>query len=107
MITFNAKDRLQTRWAEKALGVGVTGPSHWLPASHAFVDAAIAGLGWGMNPEHLASHALSDGRLRELIPGNPLDVPLYWHVSRSVAGAMKPVTEAVVRASARVLRPIP
>ncbi|SIQ35953.1 transcriptional regulator, LysR family [Rhizobium sp. RU33A] len=107
VITFNSKDRLQLRWAEGALGVATTGPSHWLPSSHAFVDAAIAGLGWGMNPELLAGAALSDGRLREVLPGKPLDVPLYWHVSRSVAGAMKPVTEAVVRASARVLRPIP
>jgi LysR family transcriptional regulator (chromosome initiation inhibitor) len=106
VITFNAKDRLQARWAEEALGITATGPSHWLPSSHAFVDAAIGGLGWGMNPELLASAALSDGRLREVVPGKPLDVPLYWHVSRSVAGAMKPVTEAVVRASARVLRPI-
>ncbi|MFN4206236.1 MAG: LysR family transcriptional regulator ArgP [Agrobacterium albertimagni] len=107
VITFNAKDRLQARWAEEAMGVAITGPSHWLPSSHAFVDAAIAGLGWGMNPELLAGAALSDGRLWEVVPGKPLDVPLYWHVSRSVAGAMKPVTEAVVRASARVLRPIP
>ncbi len=107
VITFNSKDRLQVRWAEEALGITATGPSHWLPSSHAFVDAAIGGLGWGMNPELLAGAALSDGRLREVVPGKPLDVPLYWHVSRSVAGAMKPVTEAVVRASARVLRPIP
>ena len=106
VITFNSKDRLQERWAEEALGISTTGPSHWLPSSHAFVDAAIAGLGWGMNPELLAGAALADGRLREVVSGKPLDVPLYWHVSRSVAGAMKPITEAVVRASARVLRPI-
>ncbi len=106
VITFNAKDRLQTRWAEQALGVSATGPSHWLPSSHAFVDAAIAGLGWGMNPEPLAAAALADGRLRELVPGQPLDVPLYWHVSRAVIGAMKPVTEAVICASGHVLHPI-
>lgn len=106
VITFNAKDRLQTRWAEQALGAAATGPSHWLPSSHAFVDAAIQGLGWGMNPEALALAALSDGRLVELLPGRPLDVPLYWHVSRSVANAMRPVTEAVMQAASRVLRPI-
>lgn len=106
VITFNSKDRLQARWAEKALGVGVAGPSHWLPSSQAFVDAATAGLGWGMNPEPLAADALFDGRLRELMPGNPLDVPLYWHVSRTVATAMKPVTEAVLQAASGVLRPL-
>ncbi len=106
VITFNAKDRLQTRWAEQALGIASMGPSHWLPSSHAFVDAAIAGLGWGMNPEALAAKAIADGRLQELIPGQPLDVPLYWHVSRTVAGALKPLTAAVQSAASAVLRPI-
>jgi len=106
VITFNAKDRLQTRWAEQALGIASMGPSHWLPSSHAFVDAAIAGLGWGMNPEALAATAIADGRLQELIPGQPLDVPLYWHVSRTVAGALKPLTAAVQSAASAVLRPI-
>lgn len=106
VITFNAKDRLQTRWAERALGIASMGPSHWLPSSHAFVDAAIAGLGWGMNPEALAATAIADGRLQELIPGQPLDVPLYWHVSRTVAGALKPLTAAVQSAASAVLRPI-
>ncbi|NBB50650.1 ArgP/LysG family DNA-binding transcriptional regulator [Rhizobium sp. CRIBSB] len=106
VITFNAKDRLQTRWAERALGIASMGPSHWLPSSHAFVDAAIAGLGWGMNPEALAATAIADGRLQELIPGQPLDVPLYWHVSRAVAGALKPLTAAVQSAASAVLRPI-
>lgn len=106
VITFNAKDRLQTRWADMAFGVTVTGPSHWLPSSHAFVDAAVAGLGWGMNPEPLAAGAIADGRLCELLPGQPLDVPLYWHVSRSVAGALKPITDAVLRAASAALRPI-
>ncbi|MCZ8181107.1 MAG: LysR family transcriptional regulator ArgP [Rhizobium sp.] len=106
VITFNAKDRLQTRWAEQTLGVPTTGPSHWLPSSHAFVDAAIAGIGWGMNPENLAAAALADGRLQELVAGKPLDVPLYWHVSRSVAGALRPLTDAVVKATRGALRPL-
>ncbi len=106
VITFNAKDRLQTRWAEQTLGVSSTGPSHWLPSSHAFVDAAIAGLGWGMNPENLVATALADGRLQELVAGKPLDVPLYWHVSRSVAGALRPLTDAVIKATRGALRPL-
>jgi LysR family transcriptional regulator (chromosome initiation inhibitor) len=59
-----------------------------------------------MNPEPLAAAALADGRLSELISGQPLDVPLYWHVSRSVADALKPLTSAVVRAAAAALHPI-
>jgi LysR family transcriptional regulator, chromosome initiation inhibitor len=106
MLTFNAKDRLQSQWAEQAFGTASPGPSHWLPSSQAFVDAAAAGLGWGMNPEVLAAPALADGRLVLLKADCPLDVPLYWHVSRSVQRLMKPVTQAVVDAARRSLRPI-
>ncbi len=106
VITFNAKDRLQARWGEQVFGRSAAGPSHWLPSSHAFVDGACAGLGWGMNPEPLAAAALADGRLVELMPGQPLDVPLYWHVNRSVATALQPLTEAVVRVASKLLRPI-
>ncbi|RKE84248.1 LysR family transcriptional regulator ArgP [Rhizobium sp. AG855] len=106
MLTFNAKDRLQGRWTEQIFGTASTGPSHWLPSSQAFVDAAAAGLGWGMNPEMLAAPALADGRLVLLKPDSPLDVPLYWHVSRSVQRLMQPVTQAVVEAARQALRPI-
>lgn len=106
LLTFNAKDRLQARWAEQAFGSTATGPSHWLPSSQAFVDAAVAGLGWGMNPEVLAAPALADGRLVLLKADSPLDVPLYWHVSRSVQRLMQPVTQAVLEAARHALRPI-
>lgn len=106
MLTFNAKDRLQARWAERAYGRPVTGPSHWLPSSQAFVDAAVEGLGWGMNPEVLVAPALESGRLCVLKPDCPLDVPLYWHVSRSVERLMTPVTKAVVEVARQRLRPI-
>lgn len=106
LLTFNAKDRLQARWAEQAFGSTATGPSHWLPSSQAFVDAAVAGLGWGMNPEVLAAPALADGRLMLLKADSPLDVPLYWHVSRSVQRLMQPVTQAVLDAARQALRPI-
>lgn len=106
LLTFNAKDRLQARWSEQAFGTAVTGPSHWLPSSQAFVDAAAAGIGWGMNPEVLAAPALADGRLVLLKADSPLDVPLFWHVSRSVQRLMKPVTQTVLEAAQLVLRPI-
>ncbi|NBN76948.1 ArgP/LysG family DNA-binding transcriptional regulator [Microvirga tunisiensis] len=106
-LTFNAKDGLQIAWLDKAVGPGLAPPTHWLASTHAFVDAALAGLGWGMNPEPLVRAALAEGRLCELIPGTRLAVPLYWHVSRSVAAALHPVTRALRAAAAAQLAPIP
>ena len=52
-LTFNAKDALQKSWMETHTGKRLTPPCHYLPSTHAFIDAARLGLGWGMNPETL------------------------------------------------------
>ncbi|UJW74228.1 LysR family transcriptional regulator ArgP [Rhizobium sp. SL42] len=106
VLTFNVKDQLQPRWAEAAIGCAEIGPSHWLPSSQAFVDGAIAGLGWGMNPLALVAGHISAGRLLPLIDAQPLDVPLYWHVSRSIKAQLAPLTAAVVGAAGAVLQPL-
>lgn len=99
-LVFSARDELQARWAAGVVGRQVTMPSHWLPATQAFIDAAIAGLGWGMNPETLVRRHIAEGRLVELIPGRTLDVPLHWQWSRSVEPVLRKVTAAVVTAAA-------
>ncbi|MCX7888787.1 MAG: LysR family transcriptional regulator ArgP [Rhodobacteraceae bacterium] len=102
-LTFNAKDRLQAAWLERTFGRRIAHPSHMLPSSTGFVEAALLGLGWGMNPEPLVRAHLAAGRLVELRPGAPLDVDLYWQVGRMMAGPLAPLTRAVRRAAAGVL----
>ncbi|NKN38452.1 LysR family transcriptional regulator ArgP [Agrobacterium sp. a22-2] len=106
-LTFNNKDRLQERWIERHFGGGVAPPTHWLPSAHGFVDATLAGIGWGMNPQTLVQPWIDAGRLVPLVADSPFDVPLFWHWSRSVQTAMKTVTPAVCAAAAAVLRPLP
>ncbi len=103
-LVFNAKDRLQQRWLAMHLGSGITPPAHYLPSTQGFLDAAMAGLGWGMNPEVLARPALASGALVELVPGSRLDTPLYWQVSRVMAPALRQITGAVRRAAREALR---
>ena len=78
-------------------------PSHWLPSSTAFVEAARAGLGWGLNPLPLVADDLAVGALVPVVADRPLDVPLHWHWSRTVGAALAPLTEAVVRAGRKSL----
>lgn len=106
-LTFNQKDRLQERWIVQTLGRDVAGPTHWLPSSQGFVAASLAGMGWGMNPEALVREALADGRLVELIPGRPLDIPLYWQVNRLAAERLTGLTRQVMTAARSGLRPPP
>lgn len=103
-LTYNPKDRLQTTWARQVTGRRPTLPStHWLPSTTAFVDAALHGLGWGLNPESLVADHLRAGRLVALAADQPLDVPLYWHWSRTVGPALAPLTAAVTASARRHL----
>ncbi|MBP2314761.1 LysR family transcriptional regulator ArgP [Azospirillum soli] len=102
-LTFNSKDRLQTLWTRQVFGTEIPSPSHWLPSSQAFIDAALAGLGWGMNPETLVAEHVRDGRLVELVPDQPLDVPLFWQRSRIASSTLADITRAVLTTARAML----
>ncbi len=104
-LIFNAKDALQSRWAQKATGKRLHLPGHMIPASEPFAHAAELGLGWGMIPDSMAAPAQRQGRLQPLIPDLPLDVALYWHVQRAMAPALAPLTAAIKKRAAAELRP--
>ncbi len=106
-LVFNRKDRLQTLWLKQVFGKEIQAPPHWLPATQAFVDASVAGLGWGMNPEPLVEEHLRTGRLVALKPSLPMDVPLFWQQSRIVGPLMKDMTRAVLKTARALLVPMP
>jgi LysR family transcriptional regulator (chromosome initiation inhibitor) len=98
-LTFSDKDRLQADWLRLNVGPGIAFPTHRLASSQAFVDGALAGLGWGMNPLPLIADHLEAGRLVELVPGTPLDVPLHWQFARRTAPALAGLTRALQEAA--------
>lgn len=102
VVQFNAKDALQDTVlsARQALHA----PWHEVPSSEAFARAVLAGLGWGMLPEHQIGAALDDGRLQRLPEAAHQDVRLYWQVWRIGSRHLERLTETVVSA-ARALRP--
>lgn len=103
VLDFNRKDRLQTRWMQETFGRRIIAPAHHLPSPQAFVDAALAGIGWGMNPEPLIAQHLKTGQLVPLLPDRPLEVTLHWQSSRMVAKAIAEVNRAVTDAAAKWL----
>jgi LysR family transcriptional regulator (chromosome initiation inhibitor) len=104
-LTFSVKDTYQSAWVRKVTGRHVTLPSHWLPSSHGFVDACLAGLGWCMHPLAMGKPHLDAGRLVELVPGSHMDVPLYWQWNRIVSGALKGLNKAVTEAARARMNP--
>ena len=102
-LNFNAKDGLQKNWLAGNVDGLLSPPTHFVPSTQCFVDATRAGLGWGMNPEPLVRGHIRNGRLVPLQSNAPMDVPLNWQVSRIIAPALEPVTQAVHRAASRAL----
>lgn len=103
-LVFGPKDRLQHNWMAHVTGTDPTPPVHYFPSTHAYADAAAGGLGWGMNPEPLVRDALAQEDLIAVLPDRPLDVPMFWQISRLLAPALKPLTQAVVQTAKEILR---
>lgn len=104
-LLFNTKDELQTRWVQRLCHRHVELPRHTLPSAHAFVVAAVAGMGWGMLPETMVAEHLRCGALVELVPGTALDVPLYWQQTRAASTLLEALTRQVQSAALAALAP--
>ena len=104
-LVFNAKDDLQARWVRRLCHRHVELPRHTLPSPQAFVTAGLAGMGWGMHPQALVAQQLEEGALAELVPGTPLDVPLYWQQARSASRLLEGLTRGVLEAARAALIP--
>ena len=102
-LVFNRKDGLQQRFIARFTDEEVQAPTHYLPSTHGFVDAARRGLGWGMMPEHFVREGMRLGELCEIAPGHPFDVPLYWHRWRLESPALKALSETVHRVASESL----
>ncbi|HWJ95865.1 MAG TPA: LysR family transcriptional regulator ArgP, partial [Telluria sp.] len=100
-LVFNQKDELQARWVRRQCHRDVELPRHMLPSSHAFVTAALAGMGWGMHAHALVADHLKKGRLVELVPDTAFDVPLHWQYARVASGLLDGLGREI-EAAARV-----
>ncbi len=103
-LRFNRKDQLQLQWVRRVCRREVETPTHWLPATQAFTNASLAGIGWGMIPESLAREHLKSGTLVELVPARTLSIPLYWQHTRLQVPVLGRLTRAVVRAARSGMR---
>ena len=104
-LVFNTKDDLQARWVRRLCHRDVDLPRHAVPSAHAFVTAAVAGMGWGLQPQALIASHLRDGSLVELVPDTALDVSLYWQHARAASSLLDGLSREVLAAAGRALLP--
>lgn len=106
-LAFSRKDRLHLQWAQMVTGRSHAFHTHHIPAVDSLIASTCGGMGWALLPLPLIKAHMADGRLQELIPDRPLDVPLYWQVPRQMERALAPITSALQAAAGKVLLPMP
>lgn len=106
VLRFDARDELQDRWTTQKLGAPVKAPTHQVPSTQGFLDLTLAGLGWSLTPESLATPLIAQGSLIDLDPDIRVDVPLFWRHLRLSTRLISDLTDAVREAAARQLEPL-
>jgi LysR family transcriptional regulator (chromosome initiation inhibitor) len=98
MVVFNEKDRLQDG-VLAAHGVDRPPVVHRVPSTADFLQAILAGLGWGMVPEP----QMVDELVR--LPGSKaVRVTLHWQRWRLESAALDDLSTAVRRSAASLRR---
>jgi LysR family transcriptional regulator (chromosome initiation inhibitor) len=102
-LAWNRDDALQDMLVRKVFRRAITRPLHYVPTTEGFAAAVRAGLGWGMFPETLAAHDLTQGAFVH-VADTYLDVPLFWQCWKLESPLADAVTNAVQSAADKLRR---
>lgn len=102
-LRYSAQDDLQQQWIMENFGEKIIHDTYILPSSPGFVQACLGSIAWGMNPSQMVDKYIESGELVEILPGAPLNKPLYWHCSRMVSEPLKYFTQYVIDAAEKHL----
>lgn len=105
-LVYGPKDALQARYLALCTEGPLAPPQHQVPSTQGFLQAALLGLGWGMNPDDMVAGPLARGELVELVPGRALEVALHWQHWRLDSPVMAALTAEVRRAARDRLAPV-
>ncbi len=107
-LAYNRKDDMGARFLEATHGLrDVSLSSHYLPSPHAYLEACMLGLGWGLNPSGLAASPIKRKRLVDLCPGESFAVPLYWQQWAISSRTVDAVASALIEYAQTTLEPPP
>jgi LysR family transcriptional regulator (chromosome initiation inhibitor) len=105
VVEFDRDDDLQRGWLRRRTRGRATPPAHRVPSTEGFVQAILAGLGWGM----LSDLQLADPDLRSAVvlidPPATVDVPLHWQRWKVRSPSLERLSEVVLAGGRRALLP--
>ncbi|TDV01390.1 HTH-type transcriptional regulator ArgP [Paraburkholderia caballeronis] len=103
-VVFNRKDALHDEFLKLLFGVEIERyVKHYFPSPSALLNAIQMGSGYGVVPSDQAQSLLDSGRLVDLAPSTPLQVPLYWHHWQKEPSLAQRVTEFVTLSARKAL----
>jgi len=103
-VTFNRVDESVNAMLAAALGERPRAyPTHHVPSSEQYMNAILAGWGYGTLPEQQTASLLAAGQLVDLAPEHPLPVALSWHCWNLDSPLLAALTDALVKGAARML----
>lgn len=104
VVHFDRDDDLQRHWLRRRTRGRADPPAHHVPSTEGFVQALLAGLGWGM----LSDLQLQDSALRSAVvlldPQTTIDVPIHWQRWKVRSPSLDRLSETVLAAGRQVLR---
>ena len=96
VVDFDRDDDLQRGWLRRRTRGRASPPAHLVPSTEGFVQAILAGLGWGM----LSDLQLADPNLRSAVelldPAATVDVPLHWQRWKVRSPSLERLSEVVL-----------
>jgi len=106
-LAFNRKDLLPQQWMQEAFGETMPRLGHMLPSVSGLLSCCVKGVAWGMMPRISVAAHLEAGRLRELVPGTAVIVPLFWQSSGPRSEIMKVLSRIVAEVASEQLYALP
>jgi LysR family transcriptional regulator (chromosome initiation inhibitor) len=104
-VAFNRKDSIPAQLVARTLGLkAVNLQQLFVPSPQAMVQAVQAGWGVGVLPRLLVQPLLDQGVFVELLPGQSLHVPLFWHCWNLQSQVLADLSAALQAAAGRELR---
>lgn len=105
LLEFCSQDILRDRWIKTVVGRVVSPQTYILPSSMGFVDACLAGVGWGLYPCSLVDQYIKAGRLQPLVADLVVNQPIYWYYSRVIQDSLKAFSRTIQQVSRELLDP--
>lgn len=104
VVHFDRDDDLQRGWLRRRTRGRADPPAHHVPSTEGFVQAVLAGLGWGM----LSDLQLAEPALRSAVvlldPRATVDVTLHWQRWKVRSPSLERLSEVVLAGGRRALR---